>query len=72
MDLSLRTNALTFSQIFVQFDNTEFFIFFGLGVRCQPEQAQTHSGHSASESGQADRLLVQVPQRPSGRRAVQR
>ena len=42
------------------------------GVRRESQQAKADPGHPAAEPGQADRLPVQVPQRPSGRRAVQR
>ena len=42
------------------------------GVRRESQQAKADPGHPAPEPGQADRLPVQVPQRPSGRRAVQR
>jgi len=36
------------------------------GVRRQPQQAEADPGHPPPEPGQADRLPVQVPQRPSG------
>ena len=36
------------------------------GFRRKSEQAKTDSGHFAPESGQADRLPFQIPQRSSG------
>ena len=42
------------------------------GLRGQSQQAETDPGHLDPEPGQADRLPLEVPQRPAGRRAVQR